>query len=223
MALGLVGCATPRVNFCAAPPPRRYDPIECIEEDRRTLRRHGHDTYYKAVRDRWLRRAHITWDYDTALDARVVLMTPEFRAAYLHEVALVDCLAPADYAKLVALSNEEALRWLDVIVLLDSSRWDWNDLSSPKSVWSITLADDQRRVVAPLERQALGEKPPTMFAFFGDGNAYFVDGSPFTRGWRLRFPVTFPDGTPLLRPDTKRITVRFAGPLGSDQVEWVAR
>ena len=36
-----------------------------------------------------------------------------------------------------------AEHFVDVIVILQSSRWDWNDLASTQSVWSITFLDER--------------------------------------------------------------------------------
>ena len=212
-ALVAPGCGAPLVDFAAPAIARPYDPAECAREKPFG---HGRDRAYERVRDRWSRHAHVTHDYDSALDARVILAVPQFHAAYVHAIALLDCLAPAEYAALLDADRADQERSVDVIVLLDSSRWEWNDLSSARSIWNVTLGDDQGRVIAPIERQPLDMKPETLNALFGDA-------TPFTRGWRIRFPRTFPDGTPLIRPEARRLTLRLAGPLGADSVDWRSR
>jgi hypothetical protein len=208
---GYAGCAAPLVDFAAAPPPPHYQPSECAGGPRRRDR-----GAYTRLRDHWTRHAHVRLDYDTALDGRAVLMSGEMRAGWLRYRALVDCMAPDDFSALVDRAHDNAARGVDFVVLLDSSRWEWNDLSSDRSVWSITFVDDRGQVVAPIERQPLDDRPEMMVTLYGDG-------TPFTRGWRIRFPTVFPDGTPLLRPDTRRVTLRFAGPLGSDDMTWTAK
>ena len=81
--------------------------------------------------------------------------------------------------------------------------------TSAKTVWRVTLVDDQGHEVQPAHvctrsrsgtRSTRSSTPtPTIFS----------------RGWTLRFPRTRPDGTPLVGSDTKALTLRFAGPQGS--------
>ena len=45
----------------------------------------------------------------------------------------------------------------------------------------------------------------------------------FHRVYRVRFPKTLPDGRPLRRSETRRLSIRCAGPLGRAELVWQIR
>ena len=168
---------------------------------------------YEAVRARSTRHAHLTHDYDSALDAEVTLATPEFRAAFVGEVTAIRKLPDTDRDRLVEEQRMDAGKWVELYVMMESSRWEWNDLASTKSLWTITFADDTGRSALADDRIALDMKPEMLASLF-------PQTSPFTRGWKIRFKPAFSDGTPLLHPDARYFVARIAGPLGATEVRW---
>jgi hypothetical protein len=203
----LAGCAAPRVPLGNPLVVPAWDGDPCAPGRPRLD--------WDPVRDRFTRHLHITRDYDTALDARVLLVTPEVRVAYLRRVARMRCLPREDYDRLARLLADEDARWVDLWVVMETSRWDWNDLGSTHSLWTVTLIDDAGHEASAVELYSMGEKPAQY-------EALFATESPFARVWRVRFPRQFPDGTPLLRPDMGWVGVRFAGPLGHDGGRWIS-
>ena len=172
---------------------------------------------YDAVHARSTRHAHLTHDYDAVLDAEVTLATPEYRAAYVGEVTAIRKLPEADRDRLLDEQRHDAESWVELFVMLESSRWEWNDLASTRSVWTVTFADDTGRSALASDKIAIDVKPEMLASLF-------KHVSPFTRGWKIRFKPTFADGTPLFHPDARYFVARFAGPLGATFVRWdVAR
>lgn len=191
--IGLTACAPPPVDFARGLSTALVEPRP-----------------FRTALARWTRHAHITHDWDTALDAEVILVVPEMRVAYTAQVAATRKLPPAQ--RDAALAEAATTDRVDAWVFLQTSRWEWNDLSSLKSMWTISLIEGDRAVTS-IDRQPLPEKPDELAQLF-----WWM--TPFTRSWRVTFPTTFPDGTRVLRPDTRSITIRFAGPLGSADVRW---
>jgi hypothetical protein len=170
----------------------------------------------RSDRDRVARRASVRHDWDTALDAVVVLATPELRASYVRMVAGMRALSDTDRARLAEQQRSDGEHFVELWVSMQTSRWEWNDLGSSHSLWTITLRDGEGRSLEAIERNQLPQKPIEL-------GELFPGVSPFTLGWRVRFPTTFADGTPVLRADLRQLSARFAGPLGQSDVVWQSR
>ena len=213
LPLPVAACATsPAVDFGAAPALGAVPPADRSQ--------HGAaaewSQHWHRVRDRWTRTAHITHDWDTALDARVALVSPEYRAAYVRFLSGMRGYSDTRRDELASDQRADGERFVEVWVSMQTSRWEWNDLSSARSVWNLTFQDGSGRTVEPLERAPISLKGAELAELF-------PDVTPFTMAWRVRFPIAFPDGTPLMPPAGGRARIRFAGPLGDDTVEWRAR
>jgi hypothetical protein len=197
LAAAIAGCAPPpRVDFARTPAPTSVTASD----------------YGKVLR-RWRRHGHVLHDYDTALEVSVVLLSAEYRAAFVTKMGDVRSLPPQARDELWARQRKAATEATDVVVLMQTSRWEWNDLSSSKSVWTITYADGTGREALATDRVPLDEKLDTLAALY-------PEVTPFTRAWLVRFPAAFSDGTPLLGPDTRAVSIRFAGPLGKTEMRW---
>jgi hypothetical protein len=177
---------------------------------------HWHRSEYARIHRRWTRYKHLTQDFTTTLDVHATLLGDEFRAAYLAEVTALRRLTPAQHAALAKDLRSAGDRWVEVVIEMVTSNWRWNDLTSPRSVWTLTLADDAGHVAEVAEVASVQEKPDTL-------QALYPPVTPFTRGWRVRFPRVLSDGTLLLGPNTRALTLRFAGALGSAELRWEAR
>lgn len=177
---------------------------------------HWHRSEYARIHRRWTRYQHLTKDFTTTLDVHATLLSDEFRAAYLAEVTALRRFTPTQHAALAKELRGAGDRWVEVVIEMVTSNWRWNDLTSPRSVWTLTLVDDAGHVAEVAEVASVQEKPDTL-------QALFPPVTPFTRGWRVRFPRILSDGTLLLGPHTRALTLRFAGPLGSAEVRWEGR
>ncbi|MSP62554.1 MAG: hypothetical protein EXR72_19925 [Myxococcales bacterium] len=173
---------------------------------------------YPAIQDRWTRHAHVTREFDTAVDVYATLQTSEFRAAWLARVATLRQLAGAARSELEQEQARDAEQFVDCVLQVHTGRWNWNDLTSPRSLWTITLVDDRGREAGPALVHQVPLKPDEVAALY-------PGGTPFTRTWRVRFRRTLPDQSRLLDPATRWVLLRIAGPLGNtgDQLRWDAR
>jgi hypothetical protein len=158
------------------------------------------------------RHCHIISDFDEALTADATLHAPTFRAAFASKFIDLYVLSEADAAKKRAqLTSEIADVW-EFHLETSAHYYTINDFTA-KGIWRITLVDDTGRAVSPLEaRQSIDKREVDM--------AWYPYATIFSRGWRLRFPRTLPDGTPFITPETKTIAVRVAGPPGNCDMIW---
>jgi hypothetical protein len=171
---------------------------------------------YVAEVKRWTRHAHLRSDFDEALDVDATLRSPEFRDAYAAKYIELYRIGPENQAHTRGEILSDGADSYEFHIETATHDYALNDLTSAKTVWRVTLIDDQghevqpTRVVGQKERRTLDEQ---FYPYVGI----------FSRGWTVRFPRTRADGTPLVGADTKALTLRFAGPQGSVDLVWVLK
>jgi hypothetical protein len=170
---------------------------------------------YDRVHKRWTRYAHVRHLFDVALNAGVTLAAPDFRAAHAAKIGATRRLTAGERDALIARELLDAEQFVDFYVVAETGNWAWNDFSSPRSLWSITLVDDRGREAGRPEVQPLGLKREIL-------EDLFYPVTPFTRGWRVRFPKQLADGSRLADPGTRWVRLRIAGPLGAEELRWEA-
>jgi hypothetical protein len=196
LALLLVGCAgaPPRVSLDDPPTsPTAKDYVDQLKK--------------------WTRHAHLISDFDAALEVYATMRSPEFREAYSEKYLLVYRVEPEHRAKVKGDLLSDGADTYEFHVETATHDYDLNDLVGTKSVWRVTLVDDQAHEVTPSEVSAIRERRRLDVEFYPYAGI-------FSRGWRLRFPRTRGDGSPLVGGDTKSLTLRFAGPQGSVELVW---
>jgi hypothetical protein len=162
---------------------------------------------------KWTRGGHVIADFDEALTVNATFRSPEFRAAFAEKWIKVFRIGADEAARTrERLMSEGADTW-EFHVESQAHRYELNDFSSKKSVWRVSLVGDQGREVSSKEVLATTHRRELETELYPYANV-------FSRGWTLRFPKTLPDGTPLIGPQTKTLTLRFAGPLGSIDLVW---
>jgi hypothetical protein len=165
---------------------------------------------------KWTRSGHILADFDEALTVNGTFRSPEFRAAYAEKWIKTYFVGPDESARTrERLMSEGADTW-EFHVESSAHRWEINDFSSKKSIWRLALVDDTGREVTAKDVLATTARRELEMEFYPYANI-------FSRGWTLRFPKTLADGTPLVRPDTKSVTLRFAGPMGVIDLVWLLK
>jgi len=171
---------------------------------------------YVAEVKRWTRHAHLRSDFDEALDVDATLRSPEFRDAYAAKYIELYRIGPENQAHTRGEILSDGADSYEFHIETATHDYALNDLTSAKTVWRLTLVDDQGHEVQPSkvtglkERRALDEQ-------------FYPYASIFSRGWTVRFPRTRLDGSPMVGSDTKALTLRFAGPQGSVDLVWVLK
>jgi hypothetical protein len=173
----------------------------------------GHSGYEKA-RERWTRDVRITKALDTSLNVWATLFTPEFTSAYIKRRAEMFKLTGAEQAALERQVRDDAGNSYYFFVAAASHEYTWLDFERPNSVWRIALLNGKGEEVAASRIQIERRVTATEVELF----PYVTE---FYRTYTVRFPLTLPDGRPLLRGGgEEELTLRFAGPLGHAELRW---
>ena len=131
-ALLLSGCAgaPPRVSLAEpSPAPTAGDYVDQLK--------------------RWTRHAQIRSDFDEALDVDATLRSPEFRQAYAAKYLEVYRIPPDTEARVRGEILADGADTYEFHVETATHNYDLNDLTSAKSVWRVSLLDDQQHEVTP--------------------------------------------------------------------------
>ena len=143
------------------------------------------------------------------------MRSPEFREAFAAKYIEVYRIGPENQAHTRGEILSDGADSYEFHVETATHEYALNDLTSQKTIWRVTLLDDEGHEVLPKvtglkERRALDQE-------------FYPYVNIFSRGWTLRFPRTRLDGSPLVGTDTKALTLRFAGPQGSVDLVWVLK
>lgn len=196
-ALLLAGCATTPTKVSLgepSPPPTAKDYVDQLK--------------------RWTRHAHLRNDFDQALDVDATFRSPEFREAYAAKYIEIYRVGDENKARIRGEIVSDGADSYEFHVETATHDYPLNDLTSAKTIWRISLIDDQGHEVQPKQVIGLRERRALDAEFYPYTNV-------FSRGWTLRFPRARADGSPLVGGDTKALTLRFAGPQGSVDLVWV--
>jgi hypothetical protein len=169
--------------------------------------------HYLAAVERYSRHGHILSDFDETLTVDATLLAPRMVAALAAKHAAVYKLTPeqaaVERAKLVA----ETAGAIELHVETAAHNYALNDLASTKTVWKLSLLDDQGHAIDhPSIR--LGREQRDVDA------AFYPYTALFGRPWTVRFPLTFADGSPFITPSTRALILRIAGPNGTVDLTW---
>ena len=168
---------------------------------------------YQSVLKHWTRDGQMMHQVDTALEVGATYKSWEFRSAYVERRAALFKLPEARRLELEQTERAEHGKGHEFYVAAATHREQWNDLDRPESAWRVALVCDDRREVEPLRvhrHRKITVATQSFFPYTGT----------FSYGYALVFPRSLPDGTPVCGPGTRRMTLRFAGPLGTLQLAW---
>jgi hypothetical protein len=162
---------------------------------------------------RWHRHGDLRADFDATLIVDAVPFSPEFQAAYvakyLDVYKVTESGREAVTQKIVGGIGEG---WV-FHVETQAHTYEVTDLKPPKSIWRVTLIDDRGREVSTQTVTLDPSRPEVLQVFYPYTTI-------FARAWRVTFPRQLPDGSDLVGPDTKSLTLRIAGPPGSIDLIW---
>lgn len=168
---------------------------------------------YVDVLKRFTRHGHVIDDFDETITVDVTLHGPEFRSAFAEKWIEVYKIGPDEAAQVREQLGAEVADTWELHLETSSHTWDVDNLIASKKVWRVALLDDKGREIAPREIKLDKTRREVIEVFYPYANI-------FSRSWKIRFPRTLPDGTPLVQPDTKSLTLRIAGPKGSMDLVW---
>lgn len=168
---------------------------------------------YFAVHDRVTRHGQLTESFDSVMTVDATLSTPEFRAAYAERYIQLYNVPESERDRVREQIMTEAADSIELHLETATHAFDANDLTSNKTMWRITLIDDQGREIQPSDLVPARGHRTTQRAFYSNAND-------FSKGWRLRFPRQRPDGEPALSPGSRSLTLRMGSPHGAIDLTW---
>ena len=195
----LAGCASAPVVLSLGEPARPATSKDYVDELKR-----------------WTRHGQMRADFDEALVVDATFRSPEFRDSFAAKYIDLYHIGPDNQAHTRGELMSDGADSYEFHVETATHDYALNDLTSAKTVWRVTLVDNQGHEVQPTRvsegktRRALDER-------------FYPYVNIFSRGWTVRFPRALPDGTPLVGAETKTLTLRFAGPQGSVDSVWVLK
>lgn len=193
--LQLAACAAPSPAVSLAVPAQQPPAKEYVDELKR-FTRHG----------------HVIYDFDDAMAIDATFHAPEFQEAYAAKWAEVYKLDRAEAERVRAQLMAQATTNWEFYAETSAHNYEINDLASYKTVWRVTLVSDTGKEVVAREIKPAKELRAMAFAFYPYATV-------FSKGWRIKFPNKVGE-EPLVTPDTKKLTLRLAGPQGSIDLVW---
>jgi hypothetical protein len=182
-----------------------------LEEPRKWPRA---DDYVDELK-RWTRYGHVRNDFDESLDVSATMRSAEFRAAYAEKWIDVYRVGRGDAERLRMELLNDGADTLEFHVETSAHNYSLNEFGA-KSAWRVSVLDDRGREVTTHDVRPPKDKREVIAAFY-------PYASLFSRSWRFRFPRLLPDGSPLVTPETRSLTLRFAGPDGWTDLVWLLR
>jgi len=195
----------------------------CSSGPKRVSLREGPREYvaadYEAILKRWTRaeRLYSFQGIDDVLSVDATFEAWDFRWAYVIRYAEDYRLTIEQRRDLLGNALQDARRYHQFYVALYGNRPNEADLTKSNPSWVVRLLDDKGHVTAPEEILAVkkADKNPGVLE-----KTYF----PYTNIWRQAFRVRFPTHTPAgpaIDPESATVTLRFSGPLGNLELQWV--
>ena len=171
---------------------------------------------YRAVHDAWTRHAKLVQDVGTVMEIWATLKSWDFRQAYIAKYAKAYDLPEAERETLAKSQHDMARSAYEIHLVAQSTTDRWNDLDRRNSPWRITLLDGTGAELTPASVKI--EKVPEIYE-----SEFFPDRTPFSRSYALRFVRADGGGDSFVGPDSGRLILRIASPMGKVEVAWETR
>ncbi len=196
VAAGVCACAAPNVSL-------QEGPREYVATD------------YDNVLNRWTRTASVIQisELERALTVTATFESWDFEWAYVIRYA-------DDYRLTIAQRQELLERTLDrtrkhhhFFVALYGGNRRHNDLTKTDSAWTVRLIDATGNETAP-EKIEIIKKPNVL------ERRYYPYNTVWRQAFRIRFPVTNPEGRTTISAKAEWVGLRFAGAKGNTDLIW---
>jgi hypothetical protein len=185
---------------CASTPPTLGDPAPGLKDERA-------EKAYQETLERFTARDEVYAVFDTVLFAATTFQTPAFREARVRRRAEFQHIPAPRVEEMLAEERTEAAQAHTFFLGVHANDPQYDDFDRRNSIWRLALLTQA------------GEARPTSIRRIGRTNldlrAIYPYMGTFWVGYRVDFPTTFPDGTPVLPQGTERVTLRVASTLGT--------
>ncbi len=186
-----------------------------IGEEPPTLKDETAEKAYREVLARYSGRAEIYQGFDTRLFANATFQAPTFREARVRRRAEFQRTPAPRVEELLAEERTEAAQAHTFFLGVHANDPRYDDFDRRNTIWRLALLTQA------------GEARPTSIRRMGrtnlDQRAIYPYMGTFWVGYRVDFPTTFPDGTPVIPQGTERVTLRVASTLGTADLVMAAQ
>jgi hypothetical protein len=170
---------------------------------------------YPKLLNEWTRHQQVMKGLETTLRVHATWYSPAFSSAYLSRVSQMFQLSAPERAKLAQKLRDEGDKYFSFFVAAATIDEQWNDFDHKGSVWHVTLVNDQKEQLLPLDIQ-VEKLTPTVLELFPYAGMFY-------KAYTLRFPQKLSDGRSFIRPEVHQVLMRLAGPLGLAELKWCLR
>ncbi len=205
IARAVVSAATLLALGCATVPPQVGEPGPKLAEPEQ-------EKAYTDLLGRYTRHGEVYDQFDTRMFAAATYQSWTFREARVKRVAIFQTLPPAEVARRLADERAEHDRELDFFFGAHLNNNKFEDFDRPNSVWRIVVVT-RAGELAPSKIERLGRSDLNMRALYPYTGEFWT-------GWKLSFPRTMADGTPVLAEGEKELTLRVASTLGKIELTY---
>lgn len=171
-------------------------------------------TDFEDISSRWTRRgvlrAPLAQQANQLMEIYATYLSTDWRAAYVDQQAGLQKLSPARKDELVGEQQASAKSHHELELLITTYYPEHNELHRKRSIWRVTLVDDQGNEIAA-EQVARDRRPREIIA------AEFENFGDFAEAYVARFPAV-----PELLSGRK-FSLRVASSLGMVEVDWVSK
>lgn len=171
---------------------------------------------YQAAFDAWTRHAKMVQDIGTVMEVWATFKSWDYRQAYVAKFVKVYDLADSEREQLEKSQKENASAVYEIHLVVQSTVDKWNDLERRTTPWRLTLIDGTGAELAPTSVKV--EKLPEIYE-----NAFFPSRTPFSRTYTIRFVRPEGGGESFVGPQSGRMILRLASPIGKVEVVWEAK
>ena len=192
-------CSAPAGPVSLSPPPSQYRAKD-----------------YGRLLRRWTRHGRIIKQLDTPLKVHATFISPDYRGAYLARYAHIFRLPSAERLALEQSMRQAWSEGYPFTFAAATHDLTYNDFDRKRTIWRVTLVNDAGRQVRPRTVERERRITPLIRSFY----PYVGE---FSQVYQVTFPKRLADGGPLVNSRTKRLTLRFAGPLGQVALHWDLR
>lgn len=170
---------------------------------------------YQEVFERYTDRGELYARLDTRLFLGATFHTPAFREAQVQFLTALEKLPAAETEQRLAKERAEAAAAHEFFVGAHVSDYRFDDFDKKNSTWRVVLISGGREIT-PLKVERVGRSNlsrRTLYPYLDE----------FWTAYRFRFPRTAADGSEVIPASTDKVILRFASPLGLEDLEFSAR
>ena len=193
---------------CVSTPPTLGEPPPVVKDERQ-------EAAYQQVLERFTARDELYHGFDTVLFSAATLQTPAFREARVRRTAHFQALTQERVAELMGQELAEAGRTHEFFLGVHVFNYRYDDFDRASSIWNVALLTPSGQV-RPVSVERVGRADMELRAYYPYLGTFWV-------AYRVRFPTTFADGTPVIPPGTERVVLRMASSLGKVEMRVHAR